>query len=65
MDYEQAYNLIMQLQAELAAKLYMERDTPPDYKTIQALAATFTLQDYTAARIAEQGEPPEGAELDE
>lgn len=60
MDYEAAYDVIIQLRDALIDQLR----SPDDYRTIQALAAAYTLQDYTADRIAEQGETPEGADLD-
>lgn len=64
MDYAAAYDTIIQIRDELIATIRNEPDAAEDYRTIQALAAAYTLQDYTAERIAEQGEPPEGAELD-
>lgn len=67
MDYEAAYDMLMDVQAELVRRLYaeLEERERASGQTVQALAATYTLQDYLAARIAEQGEAPEGAELDE
>ena len=65
MDYIAAYDTIVQLRDELTATIRSQPDAAEDYRTIQALAAAYTLQDYTAGRIAEQGEPPEGADLDE
>lgn len=68
MDYEAAYETVMDVQAELVRRLYAELEELEERasgQTVQALAATYTLQDYLAARIAEQGEAPEGAELDE
>ena len=64
MDYAAAYDTIIQLRDELTAAIRDDPRAAEDYRTIQALAAAYTLQDYAAERIAEQGEPPEGAELD-
>ena len=65
MDYAAAYDTIIAIRDELIATIRATPDAAEDYRTIQALAAAYTLQDYTAQRIAEQGEPPEGADLDE
>jgi hypothetical protein len=45
-DYRAGYDLIMDLQEELA-----ESDLT-DYRVVKALAATYELQDYLADRIA-------------
>lgn len=53
MDYRAAYDMIMELQAELIE----DHDDPlfqrPDYQKVKALAATYELQDFLANRIAE------------
>ena len=65
MDYAAAYDTLIEIRDELTAAIRNDPRAAEDYRIIQALAAAYTLQDYTANRIAEQGEPPEGAELDE
>ena len=47
-----AYDFIIELQEELAAKQQDEFGVP-DYKAVKALAAAYELQDYLANRIAQ------------
>ena len=62
-DYRSMYGDIVTLQVELEES----HDDPalgrPDYKLIQALAATYTLQDYLAGEIAETSDAEEQDEL--
>lgn len=41
-------------EAEVQLTLRQQYRTGPDYRTVQALAACYTLQDYVAARLGEQ-----------
>lgn len=52
-DYRAGYDFIMALQQELEAKHHDELFDTLDYKVVKALAATYELQDYLAARIAQ------------
>ena len=58
-QYEQAYNMILELQQEI---LSQPSGLPelPDYRLVNALSATHLLQDYLAQRIAEVGASSEG-----
>ena len=51
-DFRYAYDIILELQKQLE----QDHDDPelgyPDYRKIQALAATYTLQDYLSNAIA-------------
>ena len=51
-DFRYAYDLVLELQQQLE----QDHDDPelghPDYRKIQALAATYTLQDYLSNTIA-------------
>ena len=55
MNYKAAYDMIMELQDELKAALrnYPPYLDGPDYKVVQALAATYELQDYLANKTTE------------
>lgn len=55
-QYELAYNMILELQQEILS----QPQAFPDYRLINALSATYLLQDYLARRIAETGASPEG-----
>ena len=52
-DFRYIYDIILELQEQLE----QDHDEPelghPDYRKIQALAATYILQDYLANTIAE------------
>lgn len=52
MNYKAAYDIIMELQAELIK----DHDDPllgcPDYLKVKALAATYELQEYLSNAIA-------------
>ena len=69
LDYRAAYDLIMKLQEQLEQDHDDRELNRPDYRKVQALAATYTLQEYLANVIAElkssgELEPEkEGAEL--
>lgn len=62
MDLRAAYNIIAELEKLLQADLMHEAEVQlgfrpqhrggPDYRTVQALAATYTLQDYLSNAIA-------------
>lgn len=52
-DYRTCYDLIMELQQELAAQHHDAEIGCIDYKVVKALAATYELQDYLASRIAQ------------
>ena len=62
MDLRATYESIMEIQSDLQAKLEAaaffelkkpwDLRSPPDYRVIHAMSATFTLQDYIANEIA-------------
>lgn len=62
MDLRSTYDAIMDIQFELQSALQAgaffemkkpwDLRSPPDYKVIHAMSATFTLQDYLANEIA-------------
>ena len=43
-------------EAEVQLTIRPQHRTGPDYRTVQALAAAYTLQDYVAGCLAEQYE---------
>lgn len=55
-DYLAGYNFILELQGELLNLVKMELSHIPRYKSIQALAATYELQDYLAGQLAAESE---------
>ena len=70
MDARAAYRFIVELEKELQAQLMHEAEVEltvqekyrsgPNYRTVQALAAAYTLQDYFAGAITESiGESPD------
>ena len=52
-DYRACYELIMDLQRDLAGQHHDAEIGCLDYKVVKALAATYELQDYLANRIAQ------------
>ena len=52
-DYSACYDLIMDLQRDLAGQHHDAEIGCLDYKVVKALAATYELQDYLANRIAQ------------
>lgn len=62
-QYEIEYDMILDLQQEIITILKTkvgERDS----RSVNALSATYILQDYLAGRIATIGESPEGEDWD-
>ena len=52
-DYRTAYDLILELQEQLEQDHNDHELGRPDYRKIQALSATYTLQEYLVNTIAE------------
>ena len=52
-DYRTAYDLIMELQGQLEQDHDDHELVRPDYRKVQALAATYTLQEYLVNVITE------------
>ena len=52
-DYRTAYDLIMELQGQLEENHDDHELAHPDYRKIQALAATYILQEYLVNIITE------------
>lgn len=52
-DYRTAYDLIMELQVQLEQDHDDHELVRPDYRKVQALAATYTLQEYLVNIITE------------
>ena len=52
-DYRTCYDLIIDLQHDLAGQHHDAEIGCLDYKVVKALAATYELQDYLANRIAQ------------
>lgn len=66
MKIHQLYDAIMELQDQLSAQHHDAEIGCLDYKVIKALAATYELQDYLAARIAcECPDEPKNIQIDE
>lgn len=62
-QYEIEYDMILDLQQEIIAIL-KAKVGEPDSRSVNALSATYILQDYLAGRIATIGESPEGEDWD-
>lgn len=75
MDLRETYDAVMAIQEQLQVSLLEDAGkelqykpslrSAPDYRKVQALAATFTLQDFLAneiARAVAAGELPEDPE---
>lgn len=52
-DYRTVYDLIMELQGQLEQDHDDHELAHPDYRKVQALAATYTLQEYLVNVITE------------
>ena len=61
--YEIAYDMILDMQQEIIPEL-MGANGRPDYRSVNALSATYILQDYLTGKIAVIGESPEGDATD-
>lgn len=61
--YEIAYDMVLDLRQEIVPALRMEMGEP-DSRCVNALSATYILQDYLAERIAVLGESPVGEDTD-
>lgn len=62
-QYEIEYDMILDLQQEIITILKAKAGEP-DSRSVNALSATYILQDYLAGRIAALGETPEGEDWD-
>ena len=62
-QYEIEYDMILDLQQEIITILKAKAGEP-DSRSVNALSATYILQDYLAGRIATLGESPEGEDWD-
>lgn len=57
--YEIEYEMIMEIQHEALSNLSSNTGII-DYRLVNLLSASYTIQDYLAGKIAQIGETPEG-----
>ena len=62
-QYEIEYDMIVDLQQEIITIL-KTKVGEQNSRSVNALSATYILQDYLAGRIATIGESPEGEDMD-
>ena len=62
-QYEIEYDMILDLQQKIITIL-KTKVGEQDSRSVNALSATYILQDYLAGRIATIGESPEGEDWD-